>query len=273
MIILPEIDPVAIALGPFSLGSLSLGPLEVRWYGLAYAVGFILAWWLGRVIARREHSPLTPEDMDDLITWLILGLILGGRLGYALFYNAEHYLAHPFDIIKTWQGGMSFHGGLLGVLGAGWLYGRKKGIAFLDIGDILAPLASPGLFFGRLGNFVNGELWGRPTDGPYGVLFPQAAAGGVPRHASQLYEATLEGLVLFVLVWMYARTPRATGRVGGLFLTGYGAFRFLVEFARQPDTQLGFIALDWMTMGQLLCVPMVIFGLWLLLRPVAPDRP
>ncbi len=258
MIVLPEIDPVA----------LSLGPLDLRWYGLAYAAGFMVAWWLGRVQARRPWCPFEPEDVDDLITWLIVGLILGGRLGYALFYNFDHYLDNPIDIIKVWQGGMSFHGGFLGVLGAGWIFARRKGMKFLDLGDFLAPLAPPGLFFGRLGNFANGELWGRVTDGPFGVLFPHAAAGGVPRHASQLYEAVLEGLLLFIILQLYTRKHRATGRVSGVFLVGYGSFRFLVEFARQPDVQLGYLAFGWLTMGQLLCVPMLIIGLWLLLRPM-----
>lgn len=261
MIILPEINPIAI----------SLGPVDVRWYGLAYAVGFILAWWLGKVQARRAWSPLKPEDVDDLITWLIVGLILGGRLGYALFYNFDYYLAAPGEIIKVWQGGMSFHGGMLGVIVSGWIFCRRKGIDFLAGCDFLVPLAPPGLFFGRLGNFVNGELWGRPTESPWGVLFPQASAGGVPRHASQLYEAVLEGVVLFAILWLYARRPRATGRVGGLFLAGYGVFRFTVEFVRQPDSQLGYLAWNWLTMGQLLCVPMFLFGLWLLLRPVRAD--
>lgn len=256
MIILPEIDPVAI----------SIGPVDVRWYGLAYAAGFMLAWWLGKVQARRPWCPFAPEDVDDLITWLIIGLLLGGRLGYALFYNFEHYLADPLDIAMIWHGGMSFHGGMVGVVAAGWLFGRRRGVSFLAVGDFLAPLAPPGLFFGRLGNFTNGELWGRPTDGPWGVVFPQAAAGGVPRHASQLYEAGLEGALLFAILWLYAAKPRATGRVGGLFVLGYGCFRFLVEFARQPDAQLGFIAFGWLTMGQLLCVPMILLGGWLLLR-------
>ncbi len=258
MIVLPEINPVAI----------SLGPLDIRWYGLAYAAGFIVAWWLGRVQAHRPWSPFEPEDVDDLITWLIVGLILGGRLGYALFYNFDYFLANPTDIVKIWQGGMSFHGGFLGVIGAGWLFARRKGVKLLDLGDFLAPLALPGLFFGRLGNFMNGELWGRVTDGPFGVLFQNPAAGGVPRHASQLYEAMLEGLLLFIILQLYTRKHRATGRASGVFLVGYGLFRFLVEFARQPDVQLGYIAFGWLTMGQLLCVPMLIGGLWLLLRPI-----
>jgi phosphatidylglycerol:prolipoprotein diacylglycerol transferase len=256
MIILPAIDPVAI----------SVGPLDIRWYGLAYATGFLIAWWLGRRQARRPWSPFTPEEVDDLITWLIVGLILGGRMGYALFYNFDHYLADPVDIIRIWKGGMSFHGGLLGVIFSGWLFGRRHGASFWQTCDFLAPLAPPGLFFGRLGNFANGELWGRQTDGPWGVVFSNPAAGGVPRHASQLYEATLEGLVLFVLLWWFASRSRRPGRVGGMFVLGYGCFRFLVEFARQPDAQLGFIALGWVTMGQLLCLPMLLLGGWLLLR-------
>ncbi len=256
MIILPEINPVAF----------SFGPLAVRWYGLAYAFGFMLAWWLGKVQARRPWSPFTPEEIDDLLTWLIVGLLLGGRIGYTLFYNFEFYFNNPLELIKIWKGGMSFHGGMLGVIVSGWLYGKKKHVSLLRVGDFLAPLASPGLFLGRLGNFANGELWGRPTDAPWGVVFQHPAAGGVPRHASQLYEALLEGLLLFILLWFFARKPRYAGRVSGLFLLGYGVFRFVLEFTRQPDAQLGFIAFGWLTMGQILCIPMVGLGLYLLFR-------
>lgn len=265
MIILPEIDPVAI----------SLGPLDIRWYGLAYAVGFMLAWWLGKKQASRPWSPFTPEDVDDLITWLIIGLLLGGRLGYALFYNFEHYLSSPADILKVWQGGMSFHGGMLGAAISGWLFGKKRGVSFLQTVDFLVPLAPPGLFFGRMGNFANGELMGRPTDGPWGMIFPHPSAGGVPRHASQLYEACLEGALLFVILWWFTSRPRPVGRAAGIFVFGYGLFRFIVEFARQPDAQLGFIAFGWLTMGQVLCLPMLLFGGWLILRKsphVSEDR-
>lgn len=258
MIVLEHIDPVAF----------SVGPLAVRWYGLAYVAGFLAAWGLGRLRARRPRSPLDGRGLDDLITWLILGLVAGGRLGYVLFYNLPHYLESPLDALQVWQGGMSFHGGLLGVLAAAWLFARSRSIPFLAVGDFLAPLVPPGLFLGRLANFVNGELWGRATDAPWGVVFPSPQAGGVPRHPTQLYEAGLEGLILFAVLWFYSRTPRPQGRVGGLFLAGYGAARFLVEFVRLPDAQLGYLAWGWLTMGQVLCVPMLAAGLWLLLRPV-----
>lgn len=256
MIVLPEFDPVAI----------TLGPLSVRWYGLAYAVGFLVAWWLGRVQARRPWSRLEERDVDDLITWLVFGLVLGGRLGYVLFYNLPYYIHHPEAALHIWEGGMSFHGGLLGVLAACWIFGKRRGIPFLAVGDFLAPLTPPGLFFGRLGNFVNGELWGRVTDGPWGMVFPSPSAGPLPRHPSQLYEAGLEGLLLFIVLWLYGRKERPTGAVGGLFLLGYGACRFIVEFARQPDAQLGYLAFGWLTMGQVLCVPMILVGVWLMLR-------
>ncbi|MGE4504454.1 MAG: prolipoprotein diacylglyceryl transferase [Desulfovibrionaceae bacterium] len=256
MIVLPEIDPVAV----------HLGPLAVRWYGLAYAVGFLAAWLLGRARAARPWSRLSPTDMDDLLTWLVIGLVLGGRLGYALFYNLPHYLEEPADVLRIWHGGMSFHGGLLGVLAASWLFARRRGLPFLAVGDFLAPLTPPGLFFGRLGNFVNAELWGRPTDQPWGMVFPTPSAGPLPRHPSQLYEAGLEGLLLFAVLWWYSRKPRPTGAVGGLFLAGYGLCRFAVEFAREPDPQLGYLAWGWLTMGMVLCLPMVLAGAALLLR-------
>ncbi|MGE4293857.1 MAG: prolipoprotein diacylglyceryl transferase [Desulfovibrio sp.] len=256
MIILPEFDPVA----------LRIGPLALRWYGMAYAVGFLTAWFWGNRRAREPWRGMQPRPFDDLITWLILGLVLGGRLGYVLFYNLSYFVEHPVDILKVWQGGMSFHGGALGVILVLFFFARRHGIPFLTVGDFLVPLVPAGLFFGRLANFVNGELWGRPTDLPFGMVFPDPLAGGVPRHPSQLYEAGLEGACLFVLLWLYSRKPRRIGSTSGLFLMGYGCFRFLVEFARQPDSQLGYLALGWLTMGQLLSVPMLLVGLWLFLR-------
>jgi phosphatidylglycerol:prolipoprotein diacylglycerol transferase len=257
VIILPDFDPVA----------LRIGPLALRWYGMAYAAGFIVAWFWGNRRAQEPWRGVTPRRFDDLVTWLILGLVLGGRLGYVLFYNPSYFLAHPADIVKVWQGGMSFHGGAIGVILVLFLFARRYGIPFLTVGDFLVPLVPPGLFFGRLANFVNGELWGRPTDLPIGMVFPDPLAGGVPRHPSQLYEAGLEGLCLFLLLWLYSRKPRRIGSTGGLFLMGYGCFRFLVEFARQPDTQLGYVAFGWLSMGQVLSVPMILVGLWLFLRP------
>lgn len=250
----PAMDPVAF----------QIGPLAARWYGMMYAVGFSLAWILGRWRARRPGSGWTPEQVDDLITWLVVGVILGGRIGYVLFYDLAHYLETPGDILAIWRGGMSFHGGVAGVVLVCWLHGRRLGKSLLQVGDFIAPLVPPGLFFGRLGNFINGELWGRVADVPWAMVFP--TGGPLPRHPSQLYEAGLEGLLLFALLWAYSGKPRRAGAVGGLFLLGYGAFRFFVEFFRQPDAQLGFVALGWMSMGQVLCLPMMALGLWLMLR-------
>ena len=256
MILHPDIDPVA----------LRLGPLEVRWYGLMYLAGFAVGWLLARARARRPGSGWTPLMVDDLITWCVLGLVLGARLGYVLFYDLAAYLSDPLAIFQVWRGGMSFHGGLIGLCVVAVLFARKHRKTFLEIGDFVAPLAPPGLFFGRLGNFINGELWGAPTTLPWGVLFSDPRAGGMPRHPSQLYEAGLEGLALFAVLWAYSSRKRAQGRVVGLFLALYGAFRFLVEFVREPDPQLGYLAFGWLTMGQVLCVPMMVAGAWLLLR-------
>ncbi len=250
----PQFDPVIFQIGPF----------QARWYGMMYVVGVVLGWALGRWRASRPGSGWTASEMDDFVTYLILGIVLGGRLGYVFFYNASYYLSNPTEIIAVWNGGMSFHGGVLGVIAACALFARNKGKSLLAVGDFVAPLVPPGLFFGRLGNFINGELWGRHTDGWWGMVFP--GAGNLPRHPSQLYEALLEGLALFVILWWYSSKPRPRGAVGGLFLLGYGVFRFLVEFAREPDAQLGFVAMNWMSMGQVLCLPMILLGVWLMSR-------
>lgn len=210
---------------------------------------------------------MTQRGLDDLLTWLIFGLVLGGRLGYVLFYNLPYYLEYPQDVFKVWQGGMAFHGGAIGVTLVIVLFARKNRLPILTVGDFLVPLVPVGLFLGRLANFVNGELWGRVTDLPIGMVFPAPSAGGLPRHPSQLYEAGLEGVGLFLLLWLYSRVPRRVGSTTGLFLLGYGFFRFLVEFARQPDAQVGYLAFDWLTMGQVLSVPMMLLGLWFFLRP------
>ena len=256
MIVLPEIDPVAF----------DIGPLAVRWYGLMYAVGFAAALVLGTRRARRQDSPITPAQLQDLLFYAMVGLIIGARLGYMLLYNTSWLLNDPWALFKVWHGGMSFHGALLGIVVAGIVYARRKGLHFLDLGDFVAPLAPPGLFAGRIGNFVNTELWGRPSDLPWAVVFPGQAAGAVPRHPSQLYEALLEGVVLFFILWFFSRQPRPRGMVFGLFLLLYGLFRFLVEFFRQPDIQLGFVALDFLTMGHVLSLPMIAAGGFLLLR-------
>jgi phosphatidylglycerol:prolipoprotein diacylglycerol transferase len=250
----PLIDPVA----------LRIGPVAVHWYGLMYLVGFAAAWGLGRLRAREPWRGWSPAMVDDVVFYTALGAVLGGRLGYVLFYGLPQYLAAPLDVLRVWQGGMSFHGGLLGVLVAAWLFGRRHDKRFFQVTDFVAPLVPLGLMAGRLGNFVNGELWGGPTNLPWGVVFPGEAAGGVPRHPTQLYEAALEGLVLFALVWGFSRRPRPTMAVSGLFLVGYAVFRALVELLRVPDAHIGYLALGWVTLGQVLSVPMVLAGLVLL---------
>lgn len=251
MLTYPDIDPVAI----------SLGPLQVHWYGLMYLLGFAAAWWLGKRRAARQHSLLQPDHVSDLIFYGALGVVVGGRAGYVLFYHFDYFLQDPLWLFAVWEGGMSFHGGLLGVITALYLYARKLDIRFFAMMDFVAPLVPIGLGAGRLGNFIGGELWGRVTDVPWGMVFPQA--GALPRHPSQLYQFMLEGLLLFVILWCYSAKPRPTMTVSGLFLTCYGLFRFVVEFFRQPDAHLNFVALDWMTMGQLLSLPMIAAGLGL----------
>jgi phosphatidylglycerol:prolipoprotein diacylglycerol transferase len=255
MIAFPDIDPVAVR----------LGPLAIRWYGIAYLVGIGLGWWLLRLRARRKDSGWNTEQVADLIFYTALGAILGGRLGYVLFYNLPGYLANPLEIFKVWHGGMSFHGGLLGFLTAVWLYSVKSARRFFLVTDFIAPVVPVGLFFGRLANFVNSELWGAPTSLPWGVVFPDPSAGGVPRHPSQLYEALLEGAILFAVLWIFSRKPRPLRAVSAVFLLFYGTFRFAVEFVRVPDAHLGYLAFEWVTMGQILSLPMILIGGWLLL--------
>ena len=259
MLTYPNISPVAF----------SLGPVQVHWYGLMYLFAFLAGWGLARWRASRPAwvaAGWNAQKADDLLTWIMLGVVAGGRLGYVLFYDLPAYLEQPAEIFKIWNGGMSFHGGLLGVLGMIWWWSRREGKRFFDVVDFVAPLVPPGLFFGRIGNFINGELWGGVTDGPFGMVFP--TGGPLLRHPSQLYEAGLEGLVLFAALWAYSSKIRPTGRVSGLFALLYAIFRFAVEFVRQPDPQLGYLAFGWLTMGQLLCVPLLAVGVWLLVRPV-----
>lgn len=246
----PHINPVAF----------EIGPLQLRWYGLMYLAGFALAWILARYRAGKPGSGWTKAELPDLITFCALGVIIGARVGYVLFYDFSSFIVRPWEIIMIWKGGMSFHGGMLGVLICMWLYARKTKRSFFSVSDFVAPLAPLGLMFGRIGNFLNAELWGRPTDMPWGMVFPDPAAGYITRHPSQLYQAFLEGLLLFLILWIFSSRPRPAMAVSGMFCLGYGVFRFIAEFFRQPDAHLGFIFLDWMTMGQILSLPLAVLG-------------
>lgn len=261
----PEFDPIA----------LQLGPLAIRWYGLMYLAGFAAAWWLGRQRAQRPQAVIRPQQMDDLLFYAALGVILGGRIGYILFYNFDSWIGDPLQIFRVWEGGMSFHGGFLGVLVGVWWYGKRSGRGFFALTDFIAPLVPLGLLAGRVGNFINGELWGAPGAVPWAMQvsctrnpglcwdklrLPEGSAFTPALHPTQLYEAVLEGVALFVILWLFSARPRPTMAVSGLFLIGYGSFRFAVEFLRLPDAQLGYLALGWVTMGQLLSAPMVVAG-------------
>jgi phosphatidylglycerol:prolipoprotein diacylglycerol transferase len=248
----PNFDPIVF----------SLGPLAIRWYGLMYLAAFGFLWWLGRVRIGRGLAPIGREQYDDLIFLGVLGTILGGRLGYVLFYKPAYYFSHPLEIFAIWQGGMAFHGGFLGVLAAVAFFAWRRKVDWWRLMDFIAPCVPPGLAAGRLGNFINGELWGRPTDLSWGMVF--RGAGSLPRHPSQLYQFALEGVLLFVLLWWYASKPRARGAVSAMFLIGYGAFRFIAEFAREPDDFLGLLALN-LSMGQWLSLPMIAAGILLYL--------
>ncbi|HEX9626266.1 MAG TPA: prolipoprotein diacylglyceryl transferase [Acidiferrobacterales bacterium] len=256
----PNIDPVAIDFPAFEIFG-RIVHVQIHWYGLMYVIGFVALWWFAGRRARRPGSGWTTEQVADAVFYGALGVILGGRLGYILFYKLDHYLAHPLDVLKIWEGGMSFHGGLLGVLVALWLFGRRHDKSFLQVTDFIAPWVPIGLGVGRIGNFINHELWGRVTDLPWGMVF--IGAGDQPRHPSQLYQAFLEGAVLLTILVLYSRKPRPTGAVSGLFLLCYGLFRFLVEFVREPDAHLGLV-LGPFSMGQALSAPMVLAGVVLL---------
>ena len=274
MFYLHDIDPIAIA----------IGPLKIHWYGVMYVLGFLVTWWLGRRRLRAGRFPVTENAFGDLLYYGMLGVLLGGRVGYLVFYGWQQVLDDPLYALRIWEGGMSFHGGLLGVLAAVWLWSRKQGLHFFDTVDFIAPLVPPGLGFGRIGNFIGGELWGRTSDVPWAMIFPgslppqyahlphealaklneSGALDAYARHPSQLYQAFLEGLVLFAMLWWFSRKPRPRYAVSGLFALGYGVFRFAVEFVRQPDAHLGFLAFDWLTMGQVLSLPLIAVGLALL---------
>jgi len=255
MLTYPNIDPVAF----------SLGPVTVHWYGIMYIVAFTAAWFLARHRARTAPwlGKWTDEQLSDLVFYGALGAVLGGRFGSVIFYNFDRFLADPLWLLRVWEGGMSFHGGFLGVMLAFYLYGRKINKSWFEVLDFIAPLAPLALGIGRLGNFIGGELWGRPTDVPWGMVFPHV--DDLPRHASQLYQAGLEGIVLFGVVWWFSSKPRPRYAVSGMFGLGYGLQRFFVEFYREPDSWLGFVALDWLTMGQILSLPMIIAGAALLI--------
>lgn len=244
----PNIDPVAV----------SLGPISIHWYGLMYLIGFALAYLLMNYRAKQKNSGWNKEQVSDLIFYSAVGVVLGGRFGYVMFYNFGKFLDDPLWLFAVWEGGMSFHGGLLGVIVACILFARKYGKKFFEVTDFGAPMVPIGLLTGRIGNFIGGELWGRVSDVPWAMVFPKG--GPLPRHPSQLYEAFLEGIVLFAILWIFSRKPRPAMAVSGLFLVGYGAFRFMVEFVREPDSHIGIDLFGWMTRGQILCVPMVLFG-------------
>jgi phosphatidylglycerol:prolipoprotein diacylglycerol transferase len=255
----PSINPILI----------SIGPLAVRWYALAYIVGIIAGWFYARAIIAAQRSwggpaPLTVIDFDDFVIWITLGIILGGRAGYVLFYNLPHFIAHPLQILQLWNGGMSFHGGVAGCIVAIVAFARGRRIPMLPLGDVTAAVAPIGLFLGRIANFINGELWGRPTDVPWAMIFPNG--GPMPRHPSQLYEAALEGVVLFIVLGLLVRAGalKRPGVVTGTFAIGYGVARVICELFREPDIQLGFL---WggLTMGILLCIPLMLGGIAILI--------
>ncbi|MER2534288.1 MAG: prolipoprotein diacylglyceryl transferase [Rhizobiaceae bacterium] len=259
----PNIDPVIVR----------LGPVAIHWYGLAYVVGILFGWWYSKRLAATpglwgpKGSPLKPEDIDDFLVWAALGIVLGGRIGYTLFYDFQRYLANPLDVFAIWQGGMSFHGGFAGTTLAMILFARSRKIPVWSMFDVVAAGVPVALGLVRLTNFINSELWGRPSDMPWAVVFPNG--GPFPRHPSQVYEALLEGLVLFLLLWLLTHRFKrlaTPGFVAGAFVAGYGAARICVEFFREPDAQLGYLAGGWLTMGMVLSLPMVAFGVWAMLR-------
>lgn len=258
----PQFNPIA----------LQIGPLAIHWYGLMYLIGFALVWLLGNYRIKQKRSPIDKKGLEDLIFYCALGVVVGGRLGYVLFYQPDYYLQpqHWLQIFYVWEGGMAFHGGLIGVLAVLAWFSYQRRIPFFALGDFLAPLIPLGLAAGRLGNFINGELWGRPTDLPWGMIFPQAM-DGVARHPSQLYQMGLEGILLFLILWLFSERSRPQGQVSGLFLMGYGLFRFIAEFSREPDAFLGLLWAQ-LSMGQLLSLPMMALGAFIFYRASKSNR-
>jgi phosphatidylglycerol---prolipoprotein diacylglyceryl transferase len=255
MIQFPDINPIIV----------KLGPIRIHWYGVMYLIGFVAAWILATWRAKKSKGIWTSEEISDLIFYCIIGVLLGGRIGYIVFYNLSFYLMHPLAMFKVWDGGMSFHGGLIGVMIAFFIFSRKTGKGFFQISDFLAPMVPIGLGAGRIGNFINGELWGKVSTLPWAMVFPKDPSQ-LPRQPSELYEFILEGVVLFIILWIYSKKARPRMAISGYFLLLYGCFRFWVEFVRLPDPQLGYLAWGWLTMGQLLSIPMIIFGLIFIIR-------
>ena len=258
MFIYPDIDPIIF----------SVGPLAVRWYGLMYVIGILGGWYLARRRAALPGSTWTALHVDDVAFFVSMGLIIGGRIGWVLFYGIEDVIHEPMRALRIWEGGMSFHGGIIGgMISVAW-FARTRGKRVADALDFVAPMPALGLFTGRIANFINSELWGKPTDVPWAVV-----VDGVPRHASQLYEAFLEGIVLFLIVWIFTRKPRPRLAPTSLWLLCYGIFRFAVEFVRLPDANRGYLMFGWVTEGQLLCLPMILGGLYFLIRAYRLNQP
>jgi phosphatidylglycerol---prolipoprotein diacylglyceryl transferase len=269
MLIYPHIDPIAISIGPI----FGIGPLRIHWYGIMYLIGFTAAWWLARYRARQPGSTWKPLDIDDLIFYCAVGVIAGGRAGWCVFYGHDVIAENWLNIFHIWDGGMSFHGGMLGVLVATLLFARAKAKHVGDVLDFAAPLPGIGLMAGRLGNFINGELWGKPTDLPWGFGVPNAEGVLIARHPSQLYESAGEGLVLFLVIWWFTSKPRPRLAPTGLFLVVYGCARFAVEWVRLPDANIGYLAGDWLTMGMLLTIPMILGGAAMMIYGYRSRRP
>jgi phosphatidylglycerol:prolipoprotein diacylglycerol transferase len=269
MLTYPHINPIAISIGPV----FGIGPLRVHWYGIMYLIGFVAAWLLARYRARKPGSTWTALDIDDLIFYCAMGVILGGRIGWCIFYGHDVIAENWLNVLHIWDGGMSFHGGMLGVTAAVWLFARFKKKRFADVLDFVAPLPGVGLMAGRLGNFINGELWGKPTTLPWGFRVVDPDGQVVVRHPSQLYEATLEGLVLFLILWWFTSKPRPRLAPTGLFLVVYGLARFTVEWVRLPDANIGYLVGDWLTMGMLLTLPMIVGGAIMMAFAYRRDQP